>query len=185
MRKKIVAVDMDDTILWLMKEIMKDHNDRFPDHLLEYKDMIAFDESMMHPEYNKMNFFEKPGSFRNLEIMDEYVVDELRKINQDYDLIIVTSAFAHSVPDKWEWLQEHLPFITKDKFITASRKYLINADILIDDAIHNVLDWTTTGRPAIVPSHHWNQKLLTLNNNRITMIYGWHGVKEIVDNILK
>lgn len=181
--KKIVAVDMDDTILWLMKAIHADHNNKHPEAAVEYKNMVAFDDSMLHPDYDKIDFFATPGTFRNLEIMDEHVIDELEKINESYDLIIVTSAFAHSVPDKWEWLQEHMPFITQKKFITCSRKELIQADILIDDAIHNVKPWVKTGRPAIVPSHHWNQELSELPG--VTMIYGWHGVKEILDDIFR
>lgn len=181
--KKIVAVDMDDTILFLMKAIMKDHNEKHPKHPVKYEDMVAFDDSMLHPDYCKMEFFNKPGTFFDLEVMDEYMVKELELIHQEYDLIIVTSAFPESVPDKWRWIEKHLPFVPFKNFITASRKDLIQADILIDDAKHNVEDWVKTGRPAIVPSHHWNQDLEKLDG--VTMMYGWHGMKEIIDNILR
>lgn len=181
MSKKIIAIDMDDTLVWLMRAIMEDHRKKHPYWPLQYEDMAAFHTSMLHPEYNKMDFFNTPGVFRNLEIMDEHVKLEMMKLHEDYDILIVTSAFPHTVGDKWEWLQEHLPFVPHKNFITASRKDLINADLLIDDAIHNIIPWVETGRPAIVPSHHWNQELAELDH--VTMIYGWHGVKEIVDSI--
>jgi 5'(3')-deoxyribonucleotidase len=181
-RKKIVAVDMDDTILWLMKAIHADHAKKHPDFPVAYEDMIAFDDSMLHPDYCKLSFFKEPGTFLNLEIMDDYVVKELEAINKDYDLIIVTSSFAENVDEKWQWMQKYLPFVPHRNFCAFSRKDLIQADILIDDAIHNVVDWVETGRPAIVPSHHWNQELAKLDG--VTMIYGWHGMKEILDDIL-
>lgn len=181
-RKKIVAVDMDDTILWLMKAIMKDHNEKHPDHIVEYSKMVAFDDSMLHPSYSKMDYFKTPGTFLNLEIMDEYVVEELQKINESYDLIIVTSSFAENVLEKWQWIQRYLPFIPHRNFCAFSRKDLIQADILIDDAIHNVKDWVSSGRPAIVPSHHWNQELRELDN--VKMVDGWKNMKQHVDCML-
>ena len=66
MTKKIIAVDMDDTILSLMKAIQADHNQKHPDHPLAYHQMVAFDDSMFHPEYDKMDFFNKPGTFYDL-----------------------------------------------------------------------------------------------------------------------
>ena len=182
MKKKVVALDMDDTILWLMRAIQEDHNKKHPEHFVPYEKVVAFDESWPHPDYDKMEFFNAPDVFFDLEIMDEYTVEEIEKIHQDYDLIIVTSAFPETVVDKWRWLQKHLPFIPAKNFITCSRKDLIEADILIDDAIHNVKDWVAKGKPALVPSHHWNQDLKDMQG--VTMFYGWHGLKEILDHVL-
>lgn len=181
-KKKIIAVDMDDTLVWLMKAMMEDHNKKFPLAALKYEDIVAFDESNFHPDYNKYDYFDEPGTFFNLEIMDEHVVSEMKALSEDYDVLIVTSAFPKAVPDKWRWVEEHLPFIPYKNFIVTSRKDLVQADLLIDDAIHNVKDWIATGRPAIAPYHHWNEELEHVPG--VTMIYGWHGVKNIVDHIL-
>lgn len=181
MSKKIIAVDMDDTILYLMKAIQEDHNRKHPDQPVKYEDMIAFDDSMLHPEYSKLEFFHTEGTFLHLKIMQD-AAEELEKIHEAYDLIIVTAAFPDCVPDKWTWLQHHLPFIPERNFITTSRKDLIQADILIDDAIHNVVDWVKTGRRAIVPRHHWNTELAVLPG--VMMISEWKGVKEKIDYML-
>lgn len=181
-RKKVVAVDMDDTILFLMKAIHSDHNQKHPDFQVSFDKMVAFDDSMFHPSYDKMEFFARPGTFLNLELMDEHVVNELQMINEEYDLIIVTSSFAENVLEKWQWLQKYLPFIPHRNFCSFSRKDLIQADILIDDAIHNVKDWVATGRPALVPEHHWNRQLSELEG--VTMFNGWEGMKRKIDNVL-
>lgn len=182
MGKKIIAVDMDDTMVWLMRALMEDHNEKFPEAALSYEELIAFDESNFHPRYNKFEYFDTPGTFFNLELMDEHVIKEMRELAEDYDVLIVTSSFPLAVADKWRWVEKHLPFIPYKNFIVTSRKDLVKADLLIDDAIHNVKDWLATGRPAIVPHHHWNEELEYLPG--VTMIYGWHGMKNIVDFIL-
>lgn len=182
MSKKIIAIDMDDTLCWLMRALMEDHNRKFPEHELEYEELVAFDESNFHPDYDKFEYFDTPGTFLNLELMDEYVVPEMKKLCEEYDVLIVTSSFPKAVSDKWDWLQEHLPFIPHSNFCTFSRKDLIEADLLIDDAIHNVEKWVAKGKPAIVPHHHWNEELDNLSG--VTMVYGWHGMKEIVDFVL-
>jgi 5'(3')-deoxyribonucleotidase len=182
MRKPIIAIDMDDTIVFLMKAIMKHHNDNHTEHILAYENMAAFKHDVFHPDYDIMAYLKSNDTYRHLELMDEYVVPEIKKLHEKYDVVIVTSAFAEGVLGKWEWLQENLPFIPHKNFITCSRKDLLNADVLIDDAIHNVKDWIASNRPAVVPSHHWNQELkgMTL----VTMVDGWKNVYEIVEQVL-
>jgi 5'(3')-deoxyribonucleotidase len=165
-----------------MKEIMKDHNKKHPDHLVTYEQMKAFHYDMFHSNYDVMAFMKEPEVFLNLELMDNYVVDELKKINDDYDLIIVTSAFPEHVMDKWRWLQNNLPFIPHRNFCTFSRKDLLKADVLIDDAIHNVKDWVATGRPAIVPRHHWNSELESLPY--VMMADGWKDMSLKIEEAL-
>lgn len=182
MEKPIIAVDMDDTLVYLMKAIMEDHNRLHPDHKLEYKQMIAFDESMFHPDYNKYAYLNNPSTYEELELLDEHVVPEMKKLNEKYDVIIVTSAFPQAVPGKWNWMQKYLPFIPHRNFCAFSRKDLISADLLIDDAIHNVEDWSAKNRPAIVPTHHWNQELKQLP--LVTMVEGWQNMSQVVDNVM-
>lgn len=184
MRKPIIAIDMDDTMVFLMKAVMNDHNRKHPDYMLRYDQMIAFDESMLHPDYDKYAFLKGEDTYYHLEMVDEYVVPEIKKLHKKYDVIIVTSAFPETVLDKWRWMETYLPFIPHDNFFTGKRKDLINADILIDDAIHNVNKWvgSDSNRPAIVPSHHWNQELRTLP--LVTMKEGWKDMCEVVDNVV-
>jgi 5'(3')-deoxyribonucleotidase len=181
-KKKIVAVDMDDTLVYLMKAIQKDHNEKFPLNPLKYEDMAAFKHEVFASGYDIDTYLRTESTYTDLELIDEHVIPEMKKLCEMYDVIIVTSAFPEAVTGKWKWMQKYLPFIPSRNFITASRKDLIQADILIDDAIHNVHDWVATGRPVVVPIHHWNEELAIVEG--VTPIYGWHGVSDIVFNIL-
>lgn len=187
--KKTILVDMDDTIALLMDAIRKDHNDQHPDHILKPQDMMAFDDSILHPEYDKRSFFGSTGLFYNLELIDNHVVEEMQKIHEAYDLIIVTAAFSESVHDKWRWLQKHMPFIPHDNFCTFKRKDKIHGDILIDDAPHNLLPWTETGRDAICIKQNWNVHLKEHEtpdgHGDIFMKDGWKGMKEDIDFLIE
>lgn len=182
MRKPIIAIDMDDTMVFLMKAIRTHHNTLHPDHALTYEEMAAFKHEVFHPDYDLMEYLQTESSYTDLELMDEYVVPEIKKLHEKYDVIIVTSAFAGAVSGKWKWMQKYLPFIPHKNFITCGRKDLVNADVLIDDAIHNVHDWTASNRPAIVPSHHWNQELK--GTTLVTMVDGWKDMCKIVEQVL-
>jgi 5'(3')-deoxyribonucleotidase len=175
---------MDDTMVFLMKAIHADHNKKFPEHQISYEQMKAFEYDMFHPDYDCLAFMkEEPEIFFNLELVDEYVIPEIKKMNEEFDVIIVTSAFAEVVLDKWRWMEKHLPFIPHRNFITTARKDLVNADILIDDAIHNIKDWVASGRTAIVPRHHWNHELANLP--LVVMFDGWEGMCERVSNLVQ
>lgn len=123
MKKPIIAVDMDDTICHLVKRAIYHNNLNFPTHPLRYEDMIHWDTShLRHPESTHDVFYGRPGLFEELELYDEYVVDEMRKLNDAYDVIVVTAAEPKTVVEKWNWLQQHMPFITAEQFITCKRK---------------------------------------------------------------
>lgn len=182
MSKKIVALDMDDTIVKLMEAIMNEHNRQFPKHKIEYKEVIPFVYGIYHPDFDPHEFMDRPGTFFELEPIDEYVLSELKRIYEAYDLIIITAAFPQSVLDKWRWIETHMPYFPHANFFTGDRKDLINADLLIDDSVKQVTSWIKKGKPALVRSHHWNQELKELEG--VTMFDSWKGLRETIDEIL-
>lgn len=148
MTKKLrVLVDMDDTICHLVQRCIYHHNNKYPDHPMKYEDVTSWDmENIWHPECTPEDFFGRPGLYEELEFLDEHVVEEMRKLHEAYEVIIVTAASAYSVLEKWKWMQKHLPFIPHENFITAKKKYLIDGHLLIDDGSHNLIPWTELGR---------------------------------------
>lgn len=39
---------------------------------------------------------------------------------------------------KWEWLEEHFPFIETDWIVMCGKKDIIKTQIMIDDGLHNL-----------------------------------------------
>ncbi|MEK5162374.1 hypothetical protein NYE69_08545 [Paenibacillus sp. FSL R5-0527] len=181
MRKKIVAIDMDDTICHLVPKAIHYHNLQYPDRPLTMEKMTSFDMTKIwHPDCNEDIFFGRPGLYEELEIFDEHTVEEVRKIASEHDVIIVTAARPSAVPEKWNWLQRHMPFIPYENFFIARRKSLVNFDLLIDDGPHNLLPAMEAGKLTIGIPRPWNTPIQDL----FLMKDSWDGMSKLVNRLL-
>ena len=178
MEKKIIAIDMDDTICHLVPRAIHYHNQQYPDLQLTMEQMISFDmTSIWHPECNEDIFFGRPGLYEELDPFDEYTIDEVRKIHEQHEVIIITASRPSSVQEKWNWLQKHMPFIPFDNFFVGKRKYLLDFDLLIDDAPHNLIPARDKGRLAIGIPRPWNVSV----QNQFPMKDSWKGMSDLVN----
>ncbi|WP_150274014.1 5' nucleotidase, NT5C type [Paenibacillus tepidiphilus] len=183
MRKPIIAVDMDDTICHLVKRAIYHNNLEFPSHPLRYEDMLDWNtDHLRHPDSTYERFFLRQGLYEELELFDEHVVEEMEKLHNAYDVIIVTAAMPSTVPEKWNWLQKHMPYIPLDNFFSGKRKSLIAYDLLIDDGPHNLVPALQAGRKVLCIPHPWNLKDRELY--QFPLMTSWKGAKERVDEIL-
>ncbi|WP_059047204.1 5' nucleotidase, NT5C type [Paenibacillus rubinfantis] len=181
MRKHIVAIDMDDTLCHLVPKAIHYHNLQFPDRQLTMDQMISFDMTKIwHPECNEDLFFGRPGLYEELEIFDEHTVEEVRKLAQEHDVIIVTAARPSSVPEKWNWLQRWMPFIPFENFFVAKRKTLLDFDLLIDDGPHNLVPAMEAGKLTIGIPRPWNAPI----QERFLMKDSWEGMSDLVNQLL-
>ncbi|WP_458120484.1 5' nucleotidase, NT5C type [Paenibacillus sp. Z6-24] len=181
MNRKIVAVDMDDTICHLLPRAIHYHNALYPDLPLTMEQVNSFDLSRIwHHECSEEVFFGRQGLYEELEIFDEHTVEEMRRIHEQHDLIVVTAARPSSVPEKWRWLQQHLPFISYENFFVAKRKYLLEFDLLIDDGPHNLLAAREAGKRTIGIPRPWNLAL----QQDFLMKDSWKGMSELVNEVL-
>jgi 5'-nucleotidase len=78
------------------------------------------------------------GFFRDLPVMadSQRVIKELAS---KYEVFIATAAmeFPNSFLDKYQWLQQHFPFIHWRNFVFCGDKSILNVDYLIDDNAYN------------------------------------------------
>lgn len=141
--KPIIAVDVDDVCANLIAEWLRKYNDRWND-TLTVADITEWDvDKFVKPECGKKvyHILSEPGLYDRIEPFPWALqaVTELRKLGR---VIFVTSCAARSMDQKFAWLQRHgfLPFGrgSVENFIACKDKWLIAADILIDDGIHNV-----------------------------------------------
>lgn len=113
-------------------------------------------------------------------------VEGVRSLIADgHDVVIVTSV-PMSAPiafdGKVHWLREHIPEFPLANFVAAKRKSLIDADVLVDDGDHNIVDWLRhTGGCALVWDARWNRspevKVLELTSpGRLKRVFSWDDV---------
>lgn len=77
--------------------------------------------------------------FRTM-IPNENSVEVLEALNSKYELFIVSAAmeFPQSLPEKLEWIKEHLPFLTWKQIVFCGSKSIVHGDFMIDDLPHNL-----------------------------------------------
>jgi 5'-nucleotidase len=150
-----VIVDMDEVIADPMGAMIEYYAKEYglP---VNYENMLGGSWMKGFPEQHRAilrHRLESPGFFRNLPVMKNSV-EVLKEINNRYELYIVSAAleFPNSLKDKYEWLQEHFPFISWKQLTLCGDKRLITGDFMIDDHTRNLEHFN--GRKYLYSSAH-------------------------------
>lgn len=140
---KTILVDMDDTIENCTEAWVQYVNKRYgtnvdPDSLRDWDVSKAF-PTLTREQVYSVTFEDE---FWHSVTPIDGAVEYLKKLIDDgHKVYIVTCAAYETLKVKMEdVLFKYFPFIEWKDVIIASRKQMINADILIDDGIHNHID---------------------------------------------
>jgi 5'(3')-deoxyribonucleotidase len=172
-KRKTIAIDMDgviaDTEAHFITWYEKEYGERLERHVFHGKP-----ESEALPNGAATKFVYSKNFFRTLPVMDG-AQEAVLQLMKSYDVYIVSAAmeFPQSLPEKYEWLQEHFPFIPWNNVIFCGDKSIIGTDYMIDDHVRN-LDRCkgktllfTAGHNAFIDRHtrvnNWNEILELLN----------------------
>ncbi|MEL6925916.1 MAG: 5'-3'-deoxyribonucleotidase, partial [Bacteroidota bacterium] len=165
---KRIAIDMDEVIadpVWKFQQLVK------RDYGIEVK-RSDFRGGKIYelfpPEERKAvrgYLFEK-GFFADLPVIP-FSQEVVQKLSQRYEIFITTAAseFKYSLEDKYEWLQQHFPFISWKNFVFCGDKSIINADYMIDDHVKNLVSFDGHGL-LFTASHN-------LDETRFTRVNDW------------
>ena len=93
------------------------------------------------------------GFFRDLPVMKD-AQEVVKELSKKYEVFVASAAseFRNSYEDKYDWLEEHFPFIDWRHIVFCGDKSIIGADIMIDDRIRNFSQFK--GRPILYSSPH-------------------------------
>ncbi len=151
---------MDSVICNLMSEWHKRYNEDYNDNLSVDKLLCWRSEDYVKAECGEKiyDYLDEPGLFLHLEPLP-YAIDVLKRLSNQYDLLIVTSSRTYAYTEKELWVEKHLPFIGKRNLIFSHRKEMIRGDLLFDDAPHNLVAFSKTGRTAVAMSYEYNQQV--------------------------
>lgn len=126
-----------------------------------------------------------PSLYHDLEEVDGAHDGMKRLHDAGHELIIATALppdGAIGYHGKIEWMRRVMPWFDLKNFVAIQRKYLLQGDVLIDDAPHNVESWVATGREAILFDAPWNQHL---DNSKYLRAKDWKEVVRIVELLEK
>ncbi|HWJ25448.1 MAG TPA: hypothetical protein VNS32_02840 [Flavisolibacter sp.] len=172
---KRIIVDMDN----VMANISQHFRDWYAEktgELISHESLIGKGEmeGFPNPELVK-GFLYTPGFFRSVPIMKDSQ-EVMSELNKKHEVFIVSSAleFPQSIPEKYQWLQEHFPFIGWQQMVFCGSKSLIKGDYMIDDYLKN-LDYFN-GEKLLYTAPH-NQLLEGYNR-----VNNWQEVASILLN---
>ena len=163
MKLKTVLVDMDDTATWLLpvwvKRLNQKHNLNVDWHDIKEWDMALAFPTLSHEQIYKPLATE--------EIWDEVTpregaVEALTWLHECglYEIFICTSTDYRNIKPKYEKvIRKYFPFIDWKHFIVISRKQMVKADYIIDDAPHNLVGGCQKHRILISMPHNKNFNL--------------------------
>ena len=139
MERKRLLIDMDHVMADITSQYIKWYKDATGIEI-DRRELLGKPEDLAFPQPQLIHeFLFAPGFFRKARVMpgSQEVIEEL---NRRYDVFIVSAAmeFPQSLIEKYEWLQEHFPFIGWQQIIFCGSKKAISGDYMIDDHLKNL-----------------------------------------------
>ena len=165
-----IAVDLDDTLADSLTSFIEFYNKNYKPKI-KYEDFIAYTLNeiigISKEEENKIL-----EQFDNSKYCDEVkpikgAVEAIKKIIKKHEIVVITQRLKRFETKTRLWLAKYFPEI-KDVFFIRNEYHKlvkskaeickeIGADILIDDAISNVVACEKAGIKVIVINYPWNQ----------------------------
>ena len=120
------------------------------------------------------NYPHKKGFFKDLPLI-ENSLEVIRELNDKYEIYIASAAmeFEYSLPEKYEWLDQHFPFIPWKRRIFCGDKSVLYADVLIDDHDFNLSVFK--GRPVLFTAPH------NVHETKYERVNNWLEVRSLFD----
>jgi 5'-nucleotidase len=143
---KSIAIDMDNVIVDIESQYI-DWCDRKFGVAVSKEQLMGVPETEGFPDKEAvLQFLYTPGFFRTATLLPS-AREAVQELTQSYQVYIVSAAmeFPQSLPEKLEWLGEHLPFISWRHIVFCGDKRIISTDYMIDDYVRNLNTFTGKG----------------------------------------
>ncbi len=188
-----IAVDMDEVLADLVGPILRRWNDlngtnfdKSHIDVFRMESTLGVDRTGRPAEGLIDEWMNEKGFFSSLDPMPG-AIEGLNILRKNHDVLIVTSVPERLVgvfDEKRAWMRKHFPDISMKSVIACSRKGCIDADVLIDDAEHNIVDFTEAGGEAIVFDAAWNRNMTKYKYlHLIRRAETWGDVVDLVEQL--
>ncbi len=162
--RKTIALDMDEVIANVTPKFLDIYEEKFGIRLQKEQYLGKKIYAIEGARQVRERLYEK-GFFRDLGIMPGSI-EGVKELMQHYDVYITTAAqeFRNSLEDKYDWLEEHFPFIHWKQYVFCGDKSILGTDYMIDDHARNLKTFRGKGL-LFTASHNINETGYTRVNN--------------------
>lgn len=170
-----IALDMDD--------VLAATHDKLIDYVLNHLDTDVAEADFHQDSFENLlsvkemkqvhSVLNTPGFFRTIPLIDG-AQEAVYELSKHYEIYIASAAmeFRESFKDKFDWLDEHFPFIPWTNRIFCGDKSILYTDYLIDDSVRNIATFKANGILFTAPSN--------LRENRFVRADNWEEVKKML-----
>ena len=137
--KRKIAVDIDNTIWDLVSPWIDLYNRSYDDNV-EREDITRYDFFTITSKASReeiLNFLSTEDIWQSVEPYKESY-EYLEKLNNEYELYIVTNTSYKTPKAKFDRLFSLFPFLSEDQLVIISNKQLLNIDIMVDDCMDHL-----------------------------------------------
>ncbi len=180
-----IGCDIDDIICDTTRNVLGVHNMDTGDNLTLDDIKTYHIEDYVSPEYreNFHKIFLDNRVWDGVHLLPNCVETIKQLHNSGHEIWFVTATSPENVLKKCNFLERTFPFLDVRKhFITTPCKQMIDVDILIDDAAHNVVNARYS---SILFDYPWNRDIDTEKNPNVYGVSGWSDVQKTVNLIYK
>lgn len=153
MRQLSIVVDLDSILINLLDPWLAEYNSQYQDNLtIEHLTAYKIEE-IVKPECGMKIFsvFHDPGFYASLPPLPG-AVESMKELHEaGHEVMICSASVGDSAGEKFKWCKHHLPFVHRDDIFLGHKKHKLRADILIDDAPHQIANYASAwGEDALI-----------------------------------
>ena len=178
-----ILIDLDCVCNNLVEEWILYLNNKYNLNV-KYEDITNYDITLAFPTLTKEQIIEPLISqclvdkYKPIKDSQKY----LKRLYEDgHEIRFVTASHYECMKNKCEWMLKYYPFIKYTDIWMIHDKQWIDADVLLDDCIDNLVNGKYLG---VCYSQPWNQtynKKLTINNWKEF----YNLIKQLEDNVME
>lgn len=183
MKKLRICIDMDDTIEYLLPAWLRWLENQYnfkvsPEAIKSWEITQYFPHLTEEQIYQPLTI---PEFWDTVNPMSDAITYIPKLVEDGHKVYICTATDYRIAPEKFDrCLFKHFPFIDKHNVITCHNKQMINCDIMVDDAIHNLIDGNYIGLLIYSPS---NREVDITPHKYIKRVYDWKEIYNFITEL--
>ena len=180
-----ILLDCDNVICDTTRSVLDVHYEKTGERLSVDDIKTYYIEDYVSPEYKDdfYKIFLDKRVWKGIQVLPNCIEVVERLHNAGHEIWIATSTEAANVHKKARFLQRTFPFLNiRKRLITTPYKQILNADLLIDDCVDNVIN---AQYKSILMTYPWNANFDDASDENIYRVNNWLEVEPMIEYIEK